>query len=82
MSDRPPINIFFEEGELSTQDPGINVRDPNQTLSEEQTYRETMRGIWLYMGWSHIPDVDNTTYTAEDNPFAAPKLQPASKVSV
>ena len=38
------------------------------------------------MGWTHIPDIDTHTHThtssAEDNPFAAPKEQPAEKVSV
>ena len=41
-----------------------------------------MRGIRSYMGWRHIPDMDTTTSTADDNPFAGPKLQPDGKVSV
>ena len=45
FSDRPLVDIFVEEGELSDQDPDVTAIDPNQTLSEEQTYRETMRGI-------------------------------------
>ena len=67
---------------MSDQDLDGTATDPDQTLSEEQTYRETMRGIWSYMGWSHVPDMDTTTSTAEDNPFAGPRLQPADKVSV
>ena len=82
MSNRPPVDIFIEEGELSDQDPDVTVTDPDQTLSEEQTYRETMRGIQSYMGWSHIPDLDTTTLTAEYNPFAGSKLHSAGKVSV
>ena len=34
------------------------------------------------MGWSHVPDVDSTLAISEDNPFAAPKQQPAGKISV
>ena len=67
---------------ISDQDPDTTVTEPDQTLSEEQNYRETMRGIRLYMGWSRIPDMDNTTSSAEDNPFAGRKSQPSGKVSV
>ena len=34
------------------------------------------------MNWNHIPDMDATLASSEDNPFAAPKLQPAGKISV
>ena len=40
FSDRPPVDIFVEECELSDQDPDATT-DPDQTLSEDQTYRET-----------------------------------------
>ena len=41
-----------------------------------------MRGIRAYMNWNHIPDMDTTLSSSEDNPFAAPKIQPAGKISV
>ena len=82
FSDRPPGDIFVEEGELSDQDPDATVTDPDQTLSEDQNYRETMRGIRSYMGWTDIPDIDTTTSTSDDNPFAGPRTQPTGKVSV
>ena len=50
--------------------------------SEEQTDRQTMRGILSLMGWSHIPDMDTSAATAEDNPFAGPKTQVPGKVLV
>ena len=81
FSDRPPVDIFVEEGELSDQDPDA-ATDPDQTLSEDQTYRETLRGIRSYMGWTHIPDIESTVTTGDDNPFAGPKSQPAGKMSV
>ena len=42
-SDRPPLDIFPEEGELS-DDQEANLSNHDQSLSEEQSYRETMRG--------------------------------------
>ena len=80
VSDRPPVDIFVEEGELSDE-LDATVTDPDQSLSEEQSYRETIRGIWSYTGWTHIPDMD-TTAGSSDNPFAGPRLQTPCKVSV
>ena len=34
------------------------------------------------MDWTHILDIDSTAFSAEDNPFAAPKQQLVGKVSV
>ena len=73
-SDRPPIDLYPEEGELSDGHE-VSFTDPDQSLSEEQSYRETMRGIRSYMGWTHIPDVDSGAKTSDDNPVAGPKLQ-------
>ena len=58
------------------------ITNPKQSLSEEQTYRETMRGIQSFMGWTHIPDIDSSAGKSEDNPFAGLKLQTPGKVSV
>ena len=82
FSDQPPVDIFVEEGELSDKDPDATATDPDQTLSEEQNYRETMRGIRSFMGWTHIPDMDSAAATSDDNPFAGPKAQLMGKVSV
>ena len=49
--------IYVEEGELS-DDQDTTITDPNQSLSEEQSYRETMRGIRSFMEWTHIPYID------------------------
>ena len=80
-SDRPPVDLYPEEGELS-DDQEVSFTDPDQSLSEEQSYRETMRGIRSYMGWTHVPDIDSGTKTSDDNPFAGPKLQTPGKVSM
>ena len=81
VSDRPPVDIFVEEGELSDE-LDATVTDPDQSPSEEQSYRETMRGIRSFMGWTHIPDMDTTTGSSEDNPFAGPKMQTPGRISV
>ena len=58
------------------------VTDPDHSPSEEQSYRETMRGTRSFMGWTHITHMDTTTGSSEDNPFAGPKLQTPGKISV
>ena len=81
LSDRPLLDLYTEEGELS-EDPELSLMDQDQPVSEEQTYRDTMQGIRSYMGWTHIPEVDSSATTAEDNPFAGPKAVTPGKVSV
>ena len=78
LSDRPPVELFVEEGELSDEQ---ELTEHDLPTSEEQTYRETMRGIGSFMGWSHVPDVENSN-PSDDNPFAGPKTPAPSKVSV
>ena len=73
ISDRPPVDLYPEEGELS-DDHEVSFTDPDQSLSKEQSYRETMRGIRSYLGWTHILDVGSGTSMSDDNPFAGPKL--------
>ena len=34
------------------------------------------------MGWPHIPEMDSTASTSDDNPFAGPKTVTPGKVSV
>ena len=77
LSDRPPIELFVEDAELSDN----QEVEPDQNVSEDQTYRETMRGIRAYMGWSHVPDIDSSN-PSDDNPFAGPKTPAPSKISV
>ena len=48
------------EGELSDNVKDSVTAEMDQVFSEEQTYRETFRGIRLYVGWSHIPDFINS----------------------
>ena len=80
FSNRPPVDLYAEEGELS-EDQDLNATEPDQALTEEQTYRETMRGIRSYMGWSNIPDMDSATTGSVDNP-SGPKVTVPGKISV
>ena len=47
LSDQPPLDLYVEEGELS-EVPDPTVTDQDQPMSEEQTYRETMRHLLIY----------------------------------
>ena len=58
------------------------MTEQDQPVSEEQNYRDTMQGIRSFMGWSEIPELESTTSTADDNPFAGPKTVAPGKVSV
>ena len=58
----------------------LSLTPTNPSLKNRLT--ETMRGIQSYMGWNHIPDMDNSATTSDDNPFAGPKTQTPGKVSV
>ena len=76
-----------EEGEVSDQE---EVLDPSEqdspdidkTISEDQNYRETVRGVRAFMGWNHIPDLEYTPTSRSDNPWVGHWAQPVGKVSI
>ena len=45
---------IIEDEEFSDPDNDIPNADTDQALSEEQSYRETVRGIRSFMGWNHM----------------------------
>ena len=53
----------------------------DQELSEEASYRETIRGMRSFMGWHKVPEFESVS-SSDDNPFAGSRVQPTSKVSV
>ena len=65
----PPDQV--EEGELLelVDQPEQDNSDSDCTISEDQNYRETLRGVRAFMGWSHIPDLEYTPATRADNPW-------------
>ena len=70
----------YEEGKVSDQEQDSSVTDTDQASTEEQNYRETMCGVCSYMGYNHIPDIDNQKLSAKDNLFAASNQEPLGNV--
>ena len=52
----------------------------DQELSEESSYRETIRDVRSFMGWHQIPEFDSVS-SADNNPFAGSRAPPTGKVS-
>ena len=78
----PPTQ--FEEGELSELEdqPDQDNVESDRAMSEDQNYRETVRGVRAFMGWSHIPDLEFSPSSRADNPWVGHRSQPVGKVSV
>ena len=66
----PPDQI--EEGEVSEPEPD-DQQYPDSAdkhrASEDQNYRETVRGVRAFMGWTHIPDLEYSPTSRADNPW-------------
>ena len=72
------------EGNYQDVSPTRNLtRDEStdQEVSEEASYRETMRGMRSFMGWHKVPAFESVS-SSDDNPFAGSRAQTTSKVSV
>ena len=78
----PPDPV--EEGELSDPEdqPEVETGDSDRVISEEQNYREAVRGVRAFMGWTHIPDLEYSPASRTDNPWVGHRAQPVGKVSV
>ena len=76
----------IEEGEVSEPElddqPDSDTREEDKVLSEDQNYRETVRGVRAFMGWTHIPDLEYSPTSRTDNPWVGHRSQPVGKVSV
>ena len=70
-----PAGDNFRYGSPDKDDSG------DQELSEEASYRETIRGVRPFMGGHKIPEFDSVS-SSDDNLFAESRVQPARKVSV
>ena len=73
-----------EEGEVSDPEyqPDVEAGDSDKVLSEDQNYRETVRGVRAFIGWTHIPDLEYSPASRTDNPWVGHRAQPVGKVSV
>ena len=57
-------------------------QETESSVSEDQSYREIIRGIRAYMNWNFVPDLELSGATSKDNPFTGTRSQPVGKVSV
>ena len=62
--------------------PELDTRDSVRAISEDQNYRETVRGVCAIIGWTHIPDLEYSPASKTDNPCVGHRSQPVGKVSV
>ena len=70
------------DGNLCDGSPDLSKNEAaDQELSEESTYRETIRGVRLFMGWHQMPEFDSVS-SVDNNPFAGSRAPPTGKVSV
>ena len=79
--DREPVcyeDLPEDQASGSEADP----QEKDRIFSEDQSYRETVRGVRAYMEWSFIPDKEFTAQSRHDNPWASTRSQPVGKISV
>ena len=76
-----PAHPMEEEGEVSDQDIVVPEREMDQLVSEEQTHRETIRAVSSFVGWKHVPEIESSSSSHDDNPFVGTRTQPTLKVS-
>ena len=84
VSATDPAPETYEEGELSEVEdqPELDTGESDRAISEDQNYRETVRGVRSFMGWTHIPDLEYSSASRTDNPWVGHRSQPVGKVSV
>ena len=67
-TDQLHTNSPAEDWALFELEQDQTTTDVDQAFSEDQTYRDTIRGIKSFMGWKHIPDMHTAISNADDNP--------------
>ena len=70
-----------ENGELTCSE-SETPQETESSVSEDQSYREIIRGIRAYMNWNFVPDLEVSGTTSKDNPFTGTRSQLVGKVSV
>ena len=72
-----PGSLVHANDQSGSPDRDFNREDTGDLdLSEDATYRETIRGVRSFMGWH------DRVSSSDDNPFAGFQVQPTGKVSV
>ena len=57
-------------------------QETESNVSEDQSYREIIRGIRACMNWNFVPDLELSGVTAKYNPFTGTRSQSVGIVSV
>ena len=57
----------ISDGELVTGSDTEIPPDQAHIQTEDQSYRETVRGVRSYMGWNFIPDLESSATSSSDN---------------
>ena len=65
---------------MSDKETGVPDQQPDHQLSEEQNYRETVRGVRSFLGWHQVPEFESSASSQEA--FDGPRTKPTGKVSV
>ena len=76
----------IEEGEVSElkpdDQPESDSTEKDRELIEDQNYREAVRGVRAFMGWSHISDLEYSPTSRVDNSWIGHRSLPVGKVSM
>ena len=74
---------LISESEESDLDTNHNKDlDMDKTVTEDQSYRETVKTVRAYMRWNYISDLKYTVSSHSDNPWTGNQSQPVGKISV
>ena len=77
-----PANLVKEEGEVSDQESGALTQESDHQISEEQSYRESVREVRSFIGWNQVPEFETSASSLGDDPFAISRSHSAGKISV
>ena len=82
FSDHASPTCMVEEGEVSDLESASpdceELLDVDQGISAKQTYRGTIHGVRLFMGWNQVPEFDSSS-SLDDNPLAGTRAQQATE---
>ena len=84
LATRPEVDDRedISEGELITSSDTKLPLDQENIQTEDQSYRDTVRGVRSYMGWNFIPDLESSAASSSDNPWAGSRPQPVDNFFV
>ena len=57
-------------------------QEPDQQLSDEENYQETVRGVRSFMGWHQVPGFQCSASSQDNNQFAGPRIHSTGNILV